>query len=105
MSKRKRCIWFCLTTALLLLFTVGANAQGIDYAQTLYAPLLTASSGGDIGIAQQRQNRMIVGRSGDLDVPARGEVAVDRQHASEGFFLFARHSSWLRKSKKSVTWC
>ena len=48
---------------------------------------------GDIGIANQRQNRMIERRGGNLDLSARGELAIHRQHALQRFALLSAPSA------------
>ena len=47
--------------------------------------------GGDIGIAQQRQNRVIKGSGRDLDLAARREIAVHRQHRRQRLALLGDH--------------
>jgi hypothetical protein len=46
---------------------------------------------GDVGVAQQRQDRVIVRRCGDFDLPGSGHLAIDRDHLAQDLQLFASH--------------
>src|SRR5260370_9156246 len=45
----------------------------------------------DVGIAQERQNRVIEGRGGNLDLTARGELFINRNYATYDLDLLTRH--------------
>src|ERR1039457_4770224 len=53
--------------------------------------LSAAGSRGDIGVAQQRQDGVIVRRGGDFDLADAGHLAIDREDLAEDLQLFASH--------------
>ncbi len=42
---------------------------------------------GNIGVAKQRQDGMVIGRGGNLDLPAGGRGPIFRQYGGEQFVL------------------
>ncbi len=48
---------------------------------------------GDVGIAQQRQDGMVVGRGGNFDLAGSSELGVLRQHAADNLALLFAHAA------------
>src|SRR5260370_27667235 len=48
-------------------------------------------NGGDVGIAEQRQNRMIVGRGRNLDLPGLRSLMVSRYYQPQNLLLLFEH--------------
>src|SRR5450755_2222184 len=49
----------------------------------------------NVAVAEQRQNWMIERRGGNLDLAARGEILVDRNHLAQDLLLLARHDGLI----------
>ncbi len=52
----------------------------------------------DIGVAQQRKNRMVHGRARNFDLPPPRKLAVHREHTPQRLPLLARHHGLILKS-------
>ena len=53
--------------------------------------------GGDVAVAEQWKNRMIKGRSGDLDLPGLRQLPVFRNDHGADFALLAPHPGLVFK--------
>lgn len=76
MRGRSGQIRLCMVLCFVLFGTLGAHAQVVDYAQTLYAPVLQSTAAGDLGIALSNPGRVPV----DVIATARsytGEIISD----------------------------
>ena len=56
---------------------------------------------GDVGIAQQRQNRMVERRGRDFDLPGAASAAIGRQHPADDLALLFAHAAPGRRAVKS----